>query len=162
MKNENNIRKKFLAINYIIFNFASILTLLVTSGVYGGLRLLPQIFVQKPDFKLSENSDTKADFRNPPYTMLPPVRARNIIPGRLSDHEMPEPVVLLSEKARISNAELITKTDFGPAEGSMGVNVLGLCDGGAIEAQIFNFSQKLNKRNSVELCNFAPLLQNPC
>ena len=54
--------------------------------------------------------------------MLPPVRARNIIPGRLSDHEMPEPVVLLSEKARISNAELITKTDFGPAEGSMGGN----------------------------------------
>ena len=94
----------------------------VTSGVYGGLRLLPQISVQNPDFKLSENSDTKADFRNPPYTMLPPVRARNIIPGRLSDHEMPEPVVMLSEKARISNAELITKTDFGPAEGSMGGN----------------------------------------
>ncbi|MBD8017123.1 hypothetical protein [Kaistella pullorum] len=94
----------------------------LTSGVYGGLRLLPQISVQNPDFKLSENSDTKADFRNPPYTMLPPVRARNIIPERLSDHEMPEPVVLLSEKARISNAELITKTDFGPAEGSMGGN----------------------------------------
>jgi hypothetical protein len=35
---------------------------------------------------------------------------------------MPEPVVMLSEKARISNAELITKTDFGPAEGSMGGN----------------------------------------
>ncbi|MBD8019144.1 hypothetical protein [Kaistella pullorum] len=86
------------------------------------MRLLPQIFVQNPDFKLSENSDTKADFRNPPYTMLPPVRARNIIPERLSDHEMPEPVVMLSEKARISNAELITKTDFGPAEGSMGGN----------------------------------------
>ena len=101
----------------------------LTSGVYGGLRLLPQISVQNPDFKLSENSDTKADFRNPPYTMLPPVRARNIIPGRLSDHEMPEPVVMLSEKARISNAELITKTDFGPAEGSMGGNVLRLCDG---------------------------------
>ncbi|MBD8019136.1 hypothetical protein [Kaistella pullorum] len=97
----------------------------ITSGVYGGLRLLPQISVQNPDFKLSENSDTKADFRNPPYTMLPPVRARNIIPGRLSDHEMPEPVVMLSEKARISNAELITKTDFGPAEGSMGGNVRG-------------------------------------
>ena len=39
---------------------------------------------------------------------------------------MPEPVVLLSEKARISNAELITKTDLGPAEGSMGGNVLAL------------------------------------
>jgi hypothetical protein len=35
---------------------------------------------------------------------------------------MPEPVVMLSEKARISNAELITKTHFGPAEGSMGGN----------------------------------------
>ncbi|WP_251834305.1 hypothetical protein, partial [Kaistella pullorum] len=88
----------------------------VTSGVYGGLRLLPKISLLKPYFKLSENSNTKADFRNPPYTMLPPVRARKIIPGRLSDHEMPERVVMLSEKARISNAELITKTDFGPAE----------------------------------------------
>ena len=66
--------------------------------------------------------------------MLPPVRARNIIPERLSDHEMPEPVVLLSEKARISNAELITKTDLGPAEGSMGGNVLQLAEGGAFEA----------------------------
>jgi len=94
--------------------------------------------------------------------MLPPVRARNIIPERLSDHEMPEPVVLLSEKARISNAELITKTDFGPAEGSMGGNVSGLCDGGAIEAQIFNFVLQLNRRTTVELCSFAPLLQNPC
>ena len=41
-------------------------------------------------------------------------------------------------------------------------NVLGLCDGGAIEAQIFNFAQKLNRRTTVELCSFAPLLQNPC
>src|SRR5690606_39644170 len=65
----------------IIYFIPVFVKLLVTSGVYGGLRLLPQIFVQKPDFKLSENSDTKADFRNPPYTMLPPVRARNIIPG---------------------------------------------------------------------------------
>ena len=120
-------------IKKIFFNFhlflkfviwtSVLLALAITSGVYGGLRLLPQISVQNPDFKLSENSDTKADFRNPPYTMLPPVRARNIIPGRLSDHEMPERVVMLSEKARISNAELITKTDFGPAEGSMGGNV---------------------------------------
>ena len=64
--------------------------------------------------------------------MLPPVRARNIIPERLSDHERPEPVVLLSEKARISNAELITKTDFGPAEGSMGGNVPRIGDGAAL------------------------------
>jgi len=41
-------------------------------------------------------------------------------------------------------------------------NVSGLCDGGAIEAQIFNFAQKLNRRTTVELCSFAPLLQNPC
>ncbi|WP_221411243.1 hypothetical protein, partial [Epilithonimonas xixisoli] len=41
-------------------------------------------------------------------------------------------------------------------------NVLGLCDGGAIEAQIFNFVQKLNRRTTVELCSFAPLSQNPC
>jgi len=41
-------------------------------------------------------------------------------------------------------------------------NVSGLCDGGAIEAQIFNFVQKLNRRTAVELCSFAPLLQNPC
>ena len=31
-------------------------------------------------------------------------------------------------------------------------NGLGLCDGGAIEAQIFNFAQKLNRRITV---NFA-------
>jgi hypothetical protein len=42
------------------------------------------------------------------------------------------------------------------------LNVLGLCDGGAIEAQNFNFAQKLNRRTTVELCSFAPLLQNPC
>src|SRR5690554_4496059 len=41
-------------------------------------------------------------------------------------------------------------------------HVLGLCDGGAIEAQIFSFAQKLNRRTAVELCSFGPLLQNPC
>ena len=41
-------------------------------------------------------------------------------------------------------------------------NGLGLCDGGAIEAQIFNFAQKFNRRTTIELCSFAPLLQNPC
>jgi hypothetical protein len=45
---------------------------------------------------------------------------------------------------------------------SLTANVSGLCDGGAIEAQIFNFAQKLNRRTAVELCSFAPLLQNPC
>ena len=41
-------------------------------------------------------------------------------------------------------------------------NGSGLCDGGAIEAQIFNFAQMFNRRTIVELCSFAPLLQNPC
>jgi len=41
-------------------------------------------------------------------------------------------------------------------------NGSGLCDGGAIEAQIFNFALKFNRRTTVELCSFAPLLQNPC
>jgi len=41
-------------------------------------------------------------------------------------------------------------------------NISGLCDGGAIEPQIFSFAQKLNRRTTVELCSFAPLLQNPC
>ena len=36
-----------------------------------------------------------------------------------------------------------------------------LCDGGAIEAQIFNFVQKFNRRIAIVLCSFAPLLQNP-
>ena len=45
---------------------------------------------------------------------------------------------------------------------SLATNVSGLCDGGAIEAQIFNFAQKLNRRNNVEPCSFPPLLQNPC
>jgi hypothetical protein len=41
-------------------------------------------------------------------------------------------------------------------------NVVRLGEGGAIEAQNFNFAQKLNRRTTVELCSFAPLLQNPC
>ncbi len=40
--------------------------------------------------------------------------------------------------------------------------VSGLCDGGAIEVENFNFSQKLNRRTTFESCSFAPLLQNPC
>ena len=47
-------------------------------------------------------------------------------------------------------------------ERGLRVNGLRLCDGGAIEAQIFNFAQKFNRRTTVELCSFAPLLQNPC
>jgi len=45
---------------------------------------------------------------------------------------------------------------------SLTANGSGLCDGGAIEAQIFNFALKFNRRTTVELCSFAPLLQNPC
>ena len=41
-------------------------------------------------------------------------------------------------------------------------DVSGLCDGGAIEARIFNFVQKLNRRTALELGSFAPLSQNPC
>ena len=41
-------------------------------------------------------------------------------------------------------------------------NVSGLCDGGAKEAQNFNFVQMLNRSTTVELCSYAPLLQNPC
>ena len=41
-------------------------------------------------------------------------------------------------------------------------NVSGLCDGGTIEAEILNFAKKFNRRTTVELCSFAPLLQNPC
>ena len=52
--------------------------------------------------------------------------------------------------------------NFCNLAGSIAYNVSGLCDGGAIEAQIFNFAQKFNRRTTVELCSFAPLLQNPC
>lgn len=52
--------------------------------------------------------------------------------------------------------------NFCNLAGSIAYNVLGLCDGGAIEAQIFNFAQQFNRRTTVELCSFAPLLQNPC
>jgi hypothetical protein len=51
---------------------------------------------------------------------------------------------------------------FARSLGRVADNVSGLCDGGAIEAQIFNFAQMLNRRTTVELCTFAPLLQNPC
>jgi len=44
----------------------------------------------------------------------------------------------------------------------MAANVLGLCDGGAIEVQNLNFAQMLKRRTTVEFCSFAPLLQNPC
>jgi len=43
---------------------------------------------------------------------------------------------MLSEKARISNAELITKTDLGPAKGSMGGNVPRIGDGAALPRKL--------------------------
>jgi len=46
--------------------------------------------------------------------------------------------------------------------GKIADNGSGLCDGGAKEAQNFNFTQILNRRTTVELCSFAPLAQNPC
>ena len=51
---------------------------------------------------------------------------------------------------------------FGNHPCSITANGSGLCDGGVIEAQNFNFAQKLNRRTTVEPCSFAPLLQNPC
>ncbi len=53
-------------------------------------------------------------------------------------------------------------TNFAVVFHKMSANGSGLCDGGAIEAQIFNFALKFNRRTTVELCSFAPLLQNPC
>jgi len=41
-------------------------------------------------------------------------------------------------------------------------NVLQLGEVEEIEGKIFNFAQRLNKGNTIELCSFAPLLQNPC
>ena len=41
-------------------------------------------------------------------------------------------------------------------------NVLQLDEVAEIEAQMFSFAQKFNRRTTVELCSFAPLLQNPC
>ena len=38
----------------------------------------------------------------------------------------------------------------------------GLDEVAETEAQMFSFAQKLNRRTTVELCSFAPLLQNPC
>ena len=39
-------------------------------------------------------------------------------------------------------------------------NVSGLCDGGAVEAQNFNFAQKLNRRTTLEFCTNPAILPN--
>lgn len=48
------------------------------------------------------------------------------------------------------------------AVAKLATNGSGLCDGAAIEAKIFNFAQKLNRRTTVELCSLAPLSQTRC
>jgi hypothetical protein len=41
-------------------------------------------------------------------------------------------------------------------------NVLGLCEGGDIEAQMFNSAQMFIKIPMFKFSKNAPLLQNPC
>jgi hypothetical protein len=41
-------------------------------------------------------------------------------------------------------------------------NGLGLCEGGEIEAQMFNLAQMLIRITNVQFSTKAPLLQNPC
>ncbi|MBW8358167.1 MAG: hypothetical protein K0M63_00010, partial [Weeksellaceae bacterium] len=70
---------------------------------------------------------------------------------------------------RRANATMVSRLSAEPgghweksSQRAIFPNVSGLCDGGAIETQIFNFAQKLNRRTAVEIYSFAPLLQNPC
>jgi len=42
------------------------------------------------------------------------------------------------------------------------ITVSGLCEGGALKAQMLNSSQMPNISTNVELSTEAPLLQNPC
>ena len=44
----------------------------------------------------------------------------------------------------------------------MAHNVLGLCEGGEIEVQMFNLAQKFNRIPMLKFSTNAPLLQNPC
>ena len=67
-----------------------------------------------------------------------------------------------NKNSRSANVNSIRIFIFSVIFVKIAYNVSGLCDGGAIEAQIFNFAQKLNRRNNVEPCSFPPLLQNPC
>jgi hypothetical protein len=41
-------------------------------------------------------------------------------------------------------------------------NVLGLCEGGEIEVQMFSFAQMFIRTPMLKFSTFAPLLQNPC
>jgi hypothetical protein len=44
----------------------------------------------------------------------------------------------------------------------MTANGLGLCEGGEIEVQMFNFAQMLIRILMLKFSTKAPLLQNPC
>jgi len=44
----------------------------------------------------------------------------------------------------------------------MVANVLGLCDGGELEAQMFNLAQMFIRIPNVQFSTEAPLLQSPC
>ena len=63
-------------------------------------------------------------------------------------------------QAKVKKVVNMIKICFIVRFSKIATNVSGLCDGGAIEAQIFNFAQKLNRRTTVELCSFAPLSQS--
>jgi hypothetical protein len=41
-------------------------------------------------------------------------------------------------------------------------NVLGLCEGGEIEVQMFNLAQMFIRNSMLKFSANAPLLQNPC
>ncbi|WP_251834360.1 hypothetical protein, partial [Kaistella pullorum] len=64
--------------------------------------------------------------------------------------------------ARISNAELITKTDFGPAEGSMGGNGLGIGVVLAFKVQKFSLNSNVDSSTNVEFCTSASIMPIPC
>ena len=44
----------------------------------------------------------------------------------------------------------------------MTINVLGLCEGGELKVQMFNFVQMLIRIPMLKFSTNAPLLQNPC
>ncbi|HAQ38158.1 MAG TPA: hypothetical protein DCQ58_06580 [Saprospirales bacterium] len=45
---------------------------------------------------------------------------------------------------------------------TMNTNVLGLCEGGEIEVQMFNLAQMFIRIPMFKFSTNAPLLQNPC
>jgi hypothetical protein len=51
---------------------------------------------------------------------------------------------------------------FGVCVAMLAANVLGRCEGGEIEAQMFKLVQMFNRIPSLKNSTEAPLLQNPC